>query len=99
MGPTTAGKAPGRFEFGNRRSLAATVGHAINHVMNSWRKQDDAVAVPSAAASKGSIAEILHDSAHGVDLLQLAIREEPNESAVGRPEGIGSVVGARQGNS
>jgi hypothetical protein len=78
----------------DRSGLASAFGDAINRVVNAGSKENHAVAVPSAAAAIGSIAENLYHAAGSVDLLQFAVGEEAEEFAVGRPEGKVSAFGA-----
>jgi hypothetical protein len=59
------------------------------------REQDYAVAIPRSPDTKAHVAQRLKGAAAGGDPLELALREEPDVAAVGRPEGdwASSVVG------
>src|SRR6266849_6403258 len=59
------------------------------------RKEDHVLAVPRSAAWLGHIAQRLSRSAAGGDLLELALREEADVAAVGRPEGVRGILSRR----
>jgi len=64
--------------------------------MNTGRKQNHAVAVPTAAPPVRSVTEGLDHSARGFHLFHLSAREESDELAVGRPEWIISTLSSGQ---
>ena len=59
------------------------------------REHDDIVTIPRSAAAVGRVAQRLRGTAAGGDFLQLALREESDVAAIGRPERIRGVLGER----
>src|SRR5262245_35810311 len=54
--------------------------------IRSHAKDDQVIAVPSAAEASARVAHVGRRSAADLNLLELAAREEPDKTAVGRPE-------------
>ena len=63
----------------------------------SRREDDHVVHAPARASAVGRVADGLHGPAGRGDLLQLVVGEEPDEPAVGRPEGTDRLIRSGQG--
>src|SRR5215471_7468643 len=69
--------------------------YSLNGAATTCRKHDHVVTIPRSAPSLARIAKRLRRPAASADFLELALREEPDVAAVGRPEGISGVLAAR----
>src|SRR6185295_14912895 len=83
-------------ESGQGRGRAARRGNPIEHVQWLWSEEDHTVRVPGAAPGVGRVAQGLRRPARGRDLLELAFREESDETTVGRPEGPSAFLRPRE---
>src|SRR5262245_24210407 len=90
--PPVGGLAARGVEPRNSDWETAGSGNAIQHV--KAREEDHALSIPGPAAAFRHIAKRLRRSARGVDSLELAIGEESDGTAVGRPEGEGGILRA-----
>src|SRR5580700_3921700 len=80
-----------------RRREARSIGiDALERTLSIGRKEDYTLASPSAAASGQSGGERLRRASGDRHLLQLAVGEEPNVSAIRRPERITRALCPRQ---
>ena len=77
-----------------RSQSPPTGGDANEPPVHSRGEDDGAVGTPVGAAPFLRLANRLKGAAGSVDLFQLAVGEESDEPAVGRPEGIGRSLGA-----
>src|ERR1700757_3941803 len=86
-------------EFVRQRSewsrRSARGGNLKKRFRESRREHDGAIRAPAAAAPHGCIANRKSSAARDVRPLQLAIREECDRAAVGRPEGKTRFFGTR----
>src|SRR5260221_10148478 len=64
-------------------------------VAGCGRKHDNIFTAPGAATAVRRITQGLDQTTAGGDLLELALREESDVAAIGRPEGVGGALGAR----
>ena len=71
-------------------------GHAIERTARSRRENDGALAVPGSSLSGRCVTHPVRGPTLHVDGLQRTIREESDETAVGRPEGERRIIGARE---
>ena len=82
---------------GGDRHRAAAAGRDLLHPANHGRReQDGALRIPAAAAPAGRVAQRERRPGIHVEALQLAVGEEPDRAAVGRPERERRLLGARQ---
>src|SRR5262245_313865 len=84
----------GRCESGERCGLAAAGGDSPQRIVRSWRKDNLTVVGPRTAATGRRVAHGDRRPRRRVDALQLAFGEEPDGSAVRRPERKRRIVGA-----
>src|SRR3954464_3412948 len=75
-----------RIKRGDLDRHTAVGGHATEWTRGVGREHDHAVAIPRAAVPDGRIGYGLRRRAEEIDLLQLTVREEPDEATVRRPE-------------
>src|SRR5438874_2739063 len=86
--------ALGRAEAGYWLWLSAFSRYAEDPLRGT--KQDDSVAVPSAAGKRASVANLLGRSARSLDSLQFSAGHEANPAAIGGPEWLRGDLGSRQ---
>src|SRR5437762_1540524 len=79
---------------GDRRGATAVLRHAEQGAFETRREDDHAVAIPRASTRRRGVAEDLGWASRQCDLLELALGEEPQVSAIRRPERERRVVGA-----
>src|SRR5438270_5814596 len=84
-----------RVQGGELHRLSAGRGNAMQDAVYPG-EDDDAVAVPRAAAAQHDVANNLRRTARHLDLLQMVFRKEADEAAVGRPERIIPAFGSSQ---
>src|SRR5215510_1293003 len=85
------GKAGCTVGRGYIRRYAAGGRYSLNGTPNG-RKDDHIVAIPRCSPALSRVTQRLRRAATGGDLLELALREESDLVAVGRPEWVRSVV-------
>lgn len=97
MRPPMAGFAPRGVDPGHCLRHTASRGDAMNRADGAWGKEDGAGAVPASSPSVGSGTDRNGRSSGKLDPAQLAAREEPERSAVRRPERMGAILRAGNG--
>src|SRR5579862_6779948 len=82
---------------GNRSRRSAGSRYAIkSHAQQARRRKNDvAVLVPCAAASRRRVAQRLHRTAREIKPLEFSVGEESQRPAIGRPEGKIRPLGVR----
>src|SRR5690348_1193255 len=92
MGPAMRLAAARTRDPGHRFRNAARSGNAVELANNVRRKNDHAVAIPRSSSSCTRVAEHFNRTGSNIQGFHFSFGEEPDMSAVGRPERIHGVL-------